>query len=558
MKVKLRILIVLVILVIVTGGLSLKKYAEWKLDSSREMMYASSAEKSFEIQRRDGEGSLTVIRGTPVEVREKPLTVSGDDGQEKEYRLAYIDGSEYLMREDQLCADLKDAVQERSGYVSLPAVVYKNAEGPEIAFSAEKGTEAEISGFGSLLEDGSVDRYLVTIDGGQGYIRSEYIVRNSGDITDTVPEIQYEREDIYGGGDAYTLEYPHLDKGDFPDNPMPEEVRALYLNRACISQIDDYIDIAENSGINAFIIDIKESDGAAYESEVMKEYSPSSYESAYNTFDDYKEAIRKCRDAGIYTIGRIVTFKDDYYAEDHPEYVLAGRDSGEPYMLSGAYWPSAYQRAVWEYNAKLAAEAAEVMGFNEINLDYIRFPDRISFEIDNIDFRNDYDETMAQAVNRFLFYMRDEMHERHVYLSCDVFGETSNDYVAAYGQYWPMMSNIADVMSAMPYPDHFGTHDYGISEAVWQVPGKLLYYWGEYVIERQEETPSPAKVRTWLQGYDTYWKQPYVEYTADKISEQIEGLYENGLDDGYMVWNAPSELWRYRSYMPAFYARRGE
>ena len=92
---------------------------------------------------------------------------------------------------------------------------------------------------------------------------------------------------------------------------MPVECRTLYLNKACIEYIDDYIEIANNSGVNAFIIDIKESDGPAYESPVIKEYSPTSYDSAFNSFDDYKAAIQKCKDAGIYVIGRIVTFKDD-------------------------------------------------------------------------------------------------------------------------------------------------------------------------------------------------------------------------------------------------------
>ena len=182
---------------------------------------------------------------------------------------------------------------------------------------------------------------------------------------------------------------------------------------------------------------------------------------------------------------------------------LVDRANGAPYMLASAYWPSPYQRTVWEYNIRLAIEAAEEMGFNEINFDYIRFPDMIDLDMDNIDFRNDYDETMAQAINRFLFYARDELHERHVYLSCDVFGETSNDYVCAYGQYWPMMSNIADVMCAMPYPDHFAIHDYGIEQAVWEVPYQLLYNWGPYVMDRQEETPSPAKVAHGSRAYDT-------------------------------------------------------
>lgn len=571
MKLKKSVIITPLVLALLAGGgyFGFTKYQEYLAEQARleeekkrETLYVSSEEKTVEIERRDGEGTLTLVRGTPVETRVVPLIVkeNEDDPDEegKEYRLVFIDEQEYLMTDDQLCRDVKDSVKEKTGYVTLPCVLYKDPSGPAILSMANKGSEAEIIGYANLLADGGIDRYLVNVDGQQGYLRSEYLVKTPEEVLDTVADFQYEREDLYGGGNAYTLEYPKLPKGNFPDNVMPRECRTLYLNKACIEYIDDYIEIADNSGINAFIIDIKESDGPAYESPVIKEYSPTSYEWAFNTFDDYKAAIKKCKDAGIYVIGRIVTFKDDLYAEDHPEMCLVDTATGSPFMLASAYWPSPYQRQVWEYNIRLAIEAVEEMGFNEINFDYIRFPDMIDLVIDSIDFRNDYDETMAQAINRYMLYARDELHERGVYMSADVFGETSNDYVCAYGQYWPMMSNIADVMCAMPYPDHFAIHDYGIEQAVWEVPYQLLYYWGLYVNERQYETPSPAKVRTWIQGFDTTWQEPQVEYTVDKINEQIEGLYANGLDDGYMVWNAPSELYRYWAYTPAFYDRFAE
>lgn len=581
-KIRWGIIIPVILLLLGVGGFfGFKAYqayqeeqARIEAEKKREILYVASADKTEEAQLRssveqvteeaeeteEAEPTVTLPRGTKVQVRVLPLVIKENESDEegKEYRIVYIDDVEYLMTDEQLCHDLKDCVKETSAYVSLPTVLYKDASGPAIAGLTEKNTEVEITGFANLLPDGSVDRYQVNAEGNAGYIRSEYLVSSADQVVDTVPEVHRDRDDVYGGGDAGSLEYPVLDKGNFPDNPMPAEVRTLYLNKACIDSIDDYIEIAESSGINAFIIDIKESDGPAYQSPVIQQYSPSSYSAAFNSFDAYKAAVQKCKDKGIYVIGRIVTFKDDLYAEDHPEYCLVDRGSGSPYMLASAYWPSPYQRTVWEYNIRLAIEAAEEMGFNEINFDYIRFPDMIDLEIDNIDFRNDYDETMAQAINRYMFYARDELHERGVYFSCDVFGETSNDYVTAYGQYWPMMSNIADVMCAMPYPDHFDIHDYGIAQAVWEVPYDLLYYWGSYVVDRQDETPSPAKVRTWLQGFDTTYKEPEVMYGVDKIIEQIEGLYANGLDDGYMVWNAPSELYRYWAYVDAFEPRTGD
>ena len=567
MKLKKKVLIVPAVLLLAGGGyFGYVKYQDYLAEQARieeekkrETLYVSSEEKTVEIERRDGEGTLTLVRGTPVETRVVPLIVkeNEDDKDEvgKEYRLVFIDDVEYLMTDEQLCANEKDAVKETGGYTVLPAILYKESTGPDISSIADKKSEAKILGYGKLLEDGSVDRYLVDIDGKQGYIRSEYLVRTLEEVPDTVADFQKERDDIYGGGNAYTLDYPDVGTVEFADNKMPRECRTLYLNKACIEYIDDYIEIAENSDVNAFIIDIKESDGPAYESKVIKQYSPTSYEYAFNTFDDYKAAIKKCKDAGIYVIGRIVTFKDDLYAIDHPELILKYAPTGEAYMIADAYWPSAYLREVWEYNIKLAIEAAEEMGFNEINFDYIRFPDLINVDESTIDYNNKYGETKAEALNRFMMYARDELHDRGVYFSVDVFGETSNDYVAAYGQYWPMMSNLADVMCAMPYPDHFAIHDYGIAAAVWTVPYELLYNWGLYVNERQAETPNPAKVRTWIQGFDTTWKEPQVEYNVDMINEEIEGLYANGLNDGYMVWNAPSELWRYWSYTPAFHER---
>ena len=341
MRLKKWVYITPVVLALIAGGgyfgytkyqAYLAEQARLEEEKKRETLYVSSDEKTVEIDRRDGEGSLTLVRGTPVETRVLPLVVKENEEDEnevgKEYRLVYINEEEYLMTDDELCRDVKDAVKEKSGFVTLPCVLYKEASGPAIAGMASKSAEAQIIGYGNLLPDGSVDRYQVDLNGQQGYLRPEYLVRTAEEVKDTVADFQYEREDLYGGGNAYTLEYPDLPKPDFADNHMPRECRTLYLNKACIEYIDDYIEIANNSGVNAFIIDMKESDGPAYESEVIKEFSPTSYQYAWNTFDDYKAAVQKCKDAGIYVIGRIVTFKDDLFAQDHPEMCLVDTATG--------------------------------------------------------------------------------------------------------------------------------------------------------------------------------------------------------------------------------------
>ena len=523
-----------------------------RLEEERRTEVLYLAAEGFMRDITDREGNVyTLPRGTAMDVRVHPT--EEEDGTS--FHLAFYDGKEFAMQEEDFKRSLEEVVTETEGYLTLPVVLYENSTGVEIDGMLNKGSHVYLRGFGSLQADGSVDRYYVECDDRHGWVRSKYVVFAEDQVPDTVDPVHYEREDRFGGGNAYTLDYPDWEKPHFENNVMPRECRTLYLNRATIDGIDAYIELANNSGINAFVIDMKESDGSGYKSPVMEQYSTSSYESGFNSLEAFKEAVQKCKDNGIYVIGRIVTFKDDMYAKDHPENVLAVNGTGEPFKLAGAYWPSAFSREVWEYNCKLAIEGVEEIGFNEIQFDYVRFPDRIYFYRDSMDFRNYYDESMAQAINRFLMYVTDELHERGAYVSADVFGETSNDYVCAYGQYWPMMSNIVDVMSAMPYPDHFETNAYGIYPAVWTQPGQLLWNWGLYVKARQEETKHPAVVRTWIQGYDTY-KDPATVYDVYKIIDQIEGLYRNDLDGGYMIWNSPSELWRYYSYRDAFTVRR--
>ena len=77
------------------------------------------------------------------------------------------------------------------------------------------------------------------------------------------------------------------------------------------------------------------------------------------------------------------------------------------------------------------------MGFNEIQFDYVRFPDNTDqYEASgDIDFRNEYGETKAQAIQRFLMYATDILHEYGVYVGADVFGETSRSLVVTLDRF---------------------------------------------------------------------------------------------------------------------------
>lgn len=183
------------------------------------------------------------------------------------------------------------------------------------------------------------------------------------------------------------------------------------------------------------------------------------------------------------------------------------------------------------------------MGFNEIQFDYCRFPDGTWRYEDagTIDFRNTYKESKAQAVQRFLQYAATRLHNAGVYISADVFGECAENYVTAYGQYWPAISAAVDAISAMPYPDHYpASGDY----LPWEHPYDTMSAFGAKAAQRQKETVSPAAVRTWIQAYDAIW-EPYNTYGPDEVGDEIRALHDTGNTGGYMTWNGASPVGKY-------------
>ena len=485
----------------------------------------------------------TLIRGTQVEYETGPagrLTILLEE------TIVYPQG------EVSIVADPADIIPEHTLYVRT-ALNLRDENGRLLDAFAEKGTGVLVTGYDYLKEDGQVHMYRVTAGEAEGYILPWYLANTEEEALVNYDNGSYAvhaaRGNQYGGGSADNLDYFPREKGPIPGNEMPEECRTLYLVNWRLEEIDKYIAIADASGINAFVVDIVDGGSVGYAADVMQQHCPTGAAAANNTVEDYQAAIQKLKDAGYYVIGRITTFNDSYYVQDHPESAIADLN-GNPLRLSGAYWPSPCNRTVWQYKVDLAVEAVELMGFQEIQFDYVRFPDS-TYRYDKagtIDYRNTYGETKAQSIQRFLMYAADILHEHGAYVSADVYGESAYTYVTAYGQYWSAISNVVDVISGMPYPDHFGASG---SWKPWEHPYETLYSWGQCVMQRQDETATPAAVRTWIQAYNAI-REPYNTYGPDQVAAQIRGLRDAGCLGGYMTWNASASLDKYSWLIPAF------
>lgn len=516
--------------------------------------YVASTSTTVPLYNLEYQEDGSIVRGSEVKADADKVT-----NEEKEYMKITYNKKEYYILSEYLVDKKDQVVKEKEMYVRTALTLYENDKDIDILGLINKGEKVEIVGYDKLEEDGTIHMYKVKYQDKEGYAYGKYMVDNETSALANYDEegmykVHASRTNVLNGGSGANLDYYPYAKPSFENNKLPEEVRSLYVNAGLINNIDAYIALAKESGINAIVVDIKDNTSPAYPAKAMEKYSPTNYEKAINTYDAFKTAIQKINDAGLYSIGRITVFKDSFYAKDHPEDTIKSTSTGTSYNHDGSYWPSGFRRNVWEFNVALAIESVQEMGFNEIQFDYVRFPDRIG-DLEKsgaISFGNTYEEEKAQAIQRFVMYACDEIHKYNAYVSIDVFGESAHSYVTAYGQYWPAISNVADAISGMPYPDHFSAHEYGFGDVVWTVPYKLLKFWGEnYVMKRQQEIPTPAIPRTWIQVYDTN-RSPKTTYDSYMVSEQIKGLYDAGLRGGFMTWNGSSSLTKYTSVSSAF------
>ena len=542
--------IIIIVIVAMFLAKSFKKEEIKKID-----MILASQDYTIKAYTLDYTDSVLIPRGSKVVMYEKEYKDKEDET--KKYNKIIYNDKEYYIDLNQMVSLEESPVLEKEIYVRTPVTVYKNSEDNTILGYVKKGEKLDIVGYDKLDDNGVVNMYKVKYEE-EGYVYSKYLLKdeekakenyNEDGIYDTHKDRKFSY-DLYGGSPA-NLDYYPFEKVEFEDNPLLKEAKTIYMNgsNTVISSVDSYIEIAKNSGINAIVVDIKDGN-LAYDSDVAIKYLCESEErctraKGNNSYDKYKEAIKKIKDANIYVIGRIVAFNDPYFAKSNTSEAILSTSG------TATTWVSAYSRKSWEYNVSLAIEAIKEFGFNEIQFDYVRFPEAsYSMSKNKQDFRNKYNEDKAVAIQNFIIYAVDQIHKYNAYVSIDVFGECSSTYVTAYGQYWPAISNVADVISAMPYPDHFSAGAYGLS-IPWTEPYKTMLYWGRSAANRQKEIKTPAIARTWIQAYNAI-REPYNTYGPEQITSQINGLKDAGLTGGYITWNAASNISKYEKLSSAF------
>lgn len=556
-KVKKKPFVILILLILlIGGGYYLVNYLNSKKQT--ETRYLASDTLKISLQDEEGNNTKEVVRGLKVD-----YYINQDNEDIGKIKL---NDEEYFINKKYLVNTYQETVLEKEVYVRTSYNINKDLESTDLLTLAKKGDKLEIIGFDKLDDTGKVNMYKVKYGDAEGYFYEKYTEK-----TEELAKVNYDyngayathtkQKDVYGGGNGASLDYFPVEKPKFESNKMPDECYTLYLNgtKGVMGMIDDYITFAKTTKINAFVVDIIDDTNIGYSSPYMEKECPTCNKYAQNTLESYQSAVKKLKDNGYYVIGRITAFKNTYYVSDHKADAVTNA-SGSPLLHQSSYWPSAYNRNVWKFDIELAKEAVDLIGFNEIQYDYVRFPDGLNAKekAGTVKYNNVYNETKAEAIQRFLMYATNELHKKSVYVSADVFGESSygSGYITSYGQYWPAITTVVDVISAMPYTDHFG-YNYGGHAEPWVYPYDTVNTWAKTAAKSQSLSASPAIARTWITAYNTpvAASGTVVSYNANEVSAQIKALYANGLSGGYMTWNAFSyknNLNKYKAQKDAY------
>ena len=389
-----------------------------------------------------------------------------------------------------------------------------------------KGTAADI--LEEKRDDSGRSWYRINYDGAtgssEGWIAAEYTVKDRSELLSE---------------DLRKLDFSPQDKTyEYSENPRVE-ARGIYLTKYSASndRLDKLIEMTKRTKINTFVIDVKDDKGhMLFSTEAAEKYSPEA--NKYATVKDIGALMKKLKENNIYTVARIVSFKDPTYTKQHPDRAIIYRDSGKPFTNSdGLIWASAYDKVLWEYNLEVSKEAAEA-GFNEIQFDYVRFPASDGGKLDkSLDYRNTAEESKPQVIQDYLIYARKQLTPFNVYISADVYGlvgSVADDM--SLGQYWEAVSNAVDYICPMMYPSHYANGTYGLSVPD-AYPYETVFHSTKDSVARNKNIETPGTIRPWIQAFTAPWVRGYIKYSDKQIEDQIRALEDNGIKE-YLLWNA--------------------
>jgi hypothetical protein len=385
----------------------------------------------------------------------------------------------------------------------------------------------------------------------------------------------------------------------------PTPLKAVYMSSWVAGSADFKNRIKKmvaDTELNAVVIDFKDSTGMISAKTGVPEIDNEGC--TENRISDIKGLIKEFHDLNIYVIARVAVFQDSCLSKKHPDYSVKRKSDGLIWKdRKGMSWMYAGSKEVWDYNIKIARVAYSI-GFDEVNMDYIRFPsdgnmkdlmypvaivndpivkkavvtkkkatttipvtsekmdaiksaspasvisipapeDSIASSVGSVLVADTTLNTRSNILSRFFEYVDKDLRksgDNRPKISADVFGMVAtNSDDLGIGQVLEKILPYVDYVSPMVYPSHFASGWNGYTKPATRPYDVIQVSMSKAVARAKAMGQDPKKLRPWLQDFNLG-----ATYTPAMVQAQIKATYDVGLDS-WMMWD-PSN--KYSSTKP--------
>jgi len=329
-----------------------------------------------------------------------------------------------------------------------------------------------------------------------------------GDIEIQLNEIAQKNATIYA-----SLEFNKFKKEH-------DEIRGVYFNGYLFNNPNKRESIEEilmSTNVNTLVIDVKTDNGHILFDTDVEEVSYLNNKRVKFSKNEIQD-LREIKD--LYLIARLVVFQDPLFAKFFPDEAVFDSRLNKPYSQNGQFFLDPSSEKVQNYIVNIAVEACR-LGFDEIQYDYIRYPDSNN-KFMRFDIKNDF-ENRVNNINSFLSKSRKMLHNEGCLLSADTFGYIlTNKQDGGIGQNLESIVENVDFISPMVYPSHYTNGSFG-----YQNPNKHPYeVITAALTDALDRGIDKDKIRPFLQGF---W------HSNEDIRNNIKAASDLKMD--WLIWN---------------------
>jgi hypothetical protein len=314
----------------------------------------------------------------------------------------------------------------------------------------------------------------------------------------------------------------------------PKAIKAAYLTYYGIGDRGirgRVLDLVARTELNAVVIDVKGDRGwILYRTEVPMALTVGAQGPA--TLKDFDGLMADFKARGIYTIARIVTFKDNVLANARPDLAVVDTRTGKAWIDNEKLaWVDPFREEVWDYNIAIAKEAVR-HGFDEVQFDYVRFPTDGRLSAAKYARENNKD-TRLPTIAGFLAKARRALGPLGAFVAADVFGYTAfNENDTDIGQRIEELTAHLDYVCPMVYPSGYHRGIPGFRNPV-EHPYEVVHESVRLIRKRAANTV--VQVRPWIQDFKDYAYDRRI-FGVTEIRAQVKGADDAGAA-GWMLWN---------------------